>query len=77
MNGAVAMREQGREPDLLDRLAADDRFPLDRAQLDAALSDKSAFVGAADAQVSAVVAAVQKLVEQYPDAARYTPSPIL
>jgi adenylosuccinate lyase len=74
---ALAMREQGREPDLLDRLAADDRFPLDRAQLDKALEDKSAFVGAADAQVSAVVAAVGKLVEQYPDAARYAPSPIL
>ncbi|SLJ82165.1 adenylosuccinate lyase [Mycobacteroides abscessus subsp. abscessus] len=45
---ALAMREQGREPDLLDRLAADDRLPLDRAALDAALADKSVFVGAAD-----------------------------
>ncbi|MFH5206981.1 adenylosuccinate lyase [Antrihabitans sp. NCIMB 15449] len=74
---ALAMREQGREPDLLDRLAGDDRLPLDRAGLDAALADKSAFIGAADAQVSAVVAAVQKLAEQYPAAAAYVPSPIL
>ncbi|NMN97091.1 adenylosuccinate lyase [Antrihabitans stalactiti] len=74
---ALAMREQGREPDLLDRLAADDRFPLDRAQLDAALADRSAFIGAAEAQVTAVVAAVQKLADEYPDAARYVPSPIL
>ncbi len=74
---ALAMREQGREPDLLDRLAADSRFPLDRAELAAALADKSAFIGAAEPQVSDVVAAVQKLVDQYPDAARYTPSPIL
>jgi adenylosuccinate lyase len=71
------MREQGREPDLLDRLAADDRFPLDRAGLDAALADKSAFIGAAEAQVADVVAQVQKLVDTYPEAARYTPSPIL
>lgn len=74
---ALAMREQGREPDLLDRLAADERLPLDRAALDAALADRSAFVGAAEAQVATVVAAVQDLVEQYPDAAKYTPAPIL
>jgi adenylosuccinate lyase len=74
---ALAMREQGKEPDLLDRLAADDRLPLDRAALDAALEDKSAFVGAAASQVAAVVAAVDELVAQYPEAAKYTPSPIL
>ncbi|NCL76359.1 MULTISPECIES: adenylosuccinate lyase [Rhodococcus] len=74
---ALAMREQGREPDLLDRLAADERLPLDRAALYAALADRSAFVGAAEAQVATVVAAVQDLVEQYPDAAKYTPAPIL
>lgn len=74
---ALAMREQGREPDLLDRLAEDDRLPLDRAALDEALADRSAFVGAADAQVSAVIASVQELVDRYPDAARYSPAPIL
>ncbi|MCX0269799.1 adenylosuccinate lyase [Nocardia zapadnayensis] len=74
---ALAMREQGREPDLLDRLAADDRLPLDRAALDAALAEKSAFIGAADAQVAEVVAQVGKLASAYPEAARYTPSPIL
>jgi hypothetical protein len=31
---ALAMRERGAEPDLLERLAADDRLPLDRAALD-------------------------------------------
>ena len=44
---ALAMREKGQEPDLLDRLAADPRLPLDRAALDAALADKQAFTGAA------------------------------
>ncbi len=42
---ALAMRERGLEPDLLDRLAADPRLPLDRAALDAALADKEAFTG--------------------------------
>ena len=74
---ALAMREQGREPDLLDRLAADARLPLDRPALDAALADKSVFVGAAEAQVADVIGQVQKLVDRYPDAARYSPSPIL
>src|SRR6201987_5736533 len=36
---ALAMRERGAEPDLLDRLAADPRLPLDRAGLHAALGD--------------------------------------
>ncbi|MGZ8178500.1 adenylosuccinate lyase [Williamsia sp. SKLECPSW1] len=74
---ALAMREEGREPDLLDRLAADDRLPLDRAALEAALADKHAFIGAAEQQVADVVAAVGRLADQYPDAARYTPAPIL
>lgn len=74
---ALAMREQGRDPDLLDRLAADSRLPLDRAALDAALADKSVFVGAASEQVADVVEQVEMLVTAYPDAAHYTPSPIL
>ncbi|CAM2918500.1 adenylosuccinate lyase [Prescottella defluvii] len=74
---ALAMREQGKEPNLLDRLAADDRLPLDRAALDDALADKSAFIGAAGAQVDSVVAEVRKLVDANPDAARYAPGAIL
>ncbi|MGY4709544.1 adenylosuccinate lyase [Mycolicibacterium sp. CBM1] len=74
---ALAMREQGSEPDLLDRLAADDRLPLDRAALDAALADKQAFTGAAASQVDQVIAAVDELVRAHPDAAKYTPGAIL
>ncbi|QNG17552.1 adenylosuccinate lyase [Rhodococcus triatomae] len=74
---ALAMREDGREPDLLDRLAADSRLPLDRPQLDELLADKTAFVGAAEAQVAEVIGAVQALVDTHPEAAAYTPSPIL
>lgn len=74
---ALAMREQGREPDLLDRLAADERIPLDRPALDALLEDKEAFVGAAGRQVADVIAAAEKVIAQYPQAAVYTPAPIL
>lgn len=74
---ALAMREEGREPDLLDRLAGDSRLGLSREQLDAALADRAAFTGAAEAQVAQVVAAVEELTAKYPAAASYTPAPIL
>ncbi len=74
---ALAMREKGQEPDLLDRLAADERIPLDRVGLDDALSDKSAFIGAAEAQVAAVVGDVETLLTRFPAGATYSPSPIL
>jgi adenylosuccinate lyase len=74
---ALGMRERGAEPDLLDRLAADPRLPLGRAALDDALADRGAFVGAAEGQVDAVVAEVDELVGQFPEAAKYTPGAIL
>ena len=74
---ALAMREKGAEPDLLDRLAADPRLPLDRAALDAALADKQVFTGAAADQVDRVVAQVDDLVARFPDAAKYTSGAIL
>lgn len=74
---ALAMRERGAEPDLLDRLAADERLPLDRAALEAAVADRQAFTGAAADQVDQVFAAVQELVERYPSAAGYVPGAIL
>ena len=74
---ALAMREQGAEPDLLDRLAADPRLPLDPAALDAALADRRSFTGAAGSQIDRVVVAVDDLARSYPDAAKYTPGAIL
>ena len=74
---ALAMREEGREPDLLDRLAADERLPLDRAALEEALADRAAFTGAAADQVDAVVARAEALIARHPEAAGYTPGAIL
>jgi adenylosuccinate lyase len=75
---ALAMREQGQERnDLLDRLAADARIPLDRAQLDELLADRLSFTGVAGAQVDAVAAEIGKTLERFPDAVGYVPEPIL
>ncbi len=60
--------------DLLDRLAADERLPLDRAALDALLADRLSFTGVAAAQVAAVVEQVAAVVDKYP---AYEPEPIL
>jgi adenylosuccinate lyase len=74
---ALAMREQGAENDLLDRLAADDRLPLDRAQLDELLADRLSFTGVAAQQVESVVGQVEDVLNKFPTAAGYVPEPIL
>ncbi|ACU40683.1 adenylosuccinate lyase [Actinosynnema pretiosum subsp. pretiosum] len=75
---ALAMRERGlAENDLLDRLAADERVPLDRAGLDALLADRLSFTGVAEEQVAKVAEAVAALLEKHPGAADYAPAPIL
>jgi adenylosuccinate lyase len=75
---ALAMREKGAaDNDLFDRLAADDRLRLSRTEIDALVADRSAFVGAAPAQVRAVAGRVAAIVAEHPEAARYAPAPIL
>ncbi|MFC4005509.1 adenylosuccinate lyase [Prauserella oleivorans] len=74
---ALAMREGQAENDLLDRLAADERLPLDRQALDGLLADRLSFTGTAAAQVEAVAARVEEVVKRFPEAAGYEPAPIL
>jgi adenylosuccinate lyase len=75
---ALAMREQGTERnELLDRLAADERIPLDRAQLDALMADRLSFTGAAAGQVAEVVRRIEDVVKAHPQAAAYRPGAIL
>ncbi|MFA9431351.1 adenylosuccinate lyase [Egicoccus sp. AB-alg2] len=75
---ALAMRETGRtENDLLDRLAADERLPLDRVTLDGLLADRLGFVGTAETQVARFVDAVGEVTRRHPDAATYRPGAIL
>ncbi len=74
---ALNMRENGGEQDLIDRLAADDRLPLTKQQLDDALADRHAFIGAAESQTHRVIDRVRALVAQYPQATDYVPGEIL
>ncbi len=74
---ALNMRENGGEQDLVERLAADERLPLDAAALSDALADKHAFIGAAESQVTHVLGRIKALADQHPQAAAYTPGEIL
>jgi adenylosuccinate lyase len=75
---ALAMRAEGSEGnDLVERLAADQRLGLDRAQLDRALGEPLGFVGAAVDQVGAFVAAVDELAARHPEGAQYQGESIL
>jgi adenylosuccinate lyase len=78
VQAALELRASGGDAsDLLDRLAGDARLGLDRAALDAALAVPIEFTGAARAQVHDVATRVASIVARHPDAATYTPEPIL
>jgi adenylosuccinate lyase len=75
---AAVDRRAGRDgPPLFDRLAADDGFPLDKGELAELIGDPLSFTGRADVQIAAVVADVEKLIARHPEAAAYSPAPIL
>ena len=63
--------------DLLDRLAADERIPLSRDNLQAVFESGQTNTGAARSQVDAFAEAVAELSERHPDAAAYSPGDIL
>jgi len=75
---ALAMREKGQlENDLLDRLAADERLPLSRGELERLLADRISFTGLAGEQVSAVLEKIAAITAEHPAAAGYRPGAIL
>ena len=75
---ALQMRETGRvDNDLLDRLAADPRLGITRAELDAAIADPIELAGTAGQQVATLAAEIEKLAAAHPDAANYRPGPVL
>jgi adenylosuccinate lyase len=75
---ARAMRERGAvENDLLARLAADERIPLGRDELEPLASDGLSFTGLASEQASAIADRVATLLRRYPGAHSYTPRAIL
>jgi adenylosuccinate lyase len=74
---ARARRQGAGGDDLFERLAGDERIPLDRAALDELVADPVAFVGAAPAQVRSFVAEVAEVAARHPEAAHYSPGPLL
>jgi adenylosuccinate lyase len=75
---ALEMRETGAESnDLLVRLAADDRLRLSSEDVGTLMAEPLTFTGAAVAQVDAVLARIEKLVADNPEAAGYRPGAIV
>jgi adenylosuccinate lyase len=75
---ALEMRQTGRsENDLLDRLAADSRLGVSRAELDAALADPVELAGTAGAQITALIGQIEAIAAVHPEAATYRPGPVV
>ncbi|MDR0285355.1 MAG: adenylosuccinate lyase [Propionibacteriaceae bacterium] len=74
---ALRMRETGGANTLLDDLAADGGLGLSRADLADLMAAPLELTGAAGSQVGRVVAAVQAVVDRYPEAASYRPGAVL
>jgi len=75
---ALQMREQGTsENDLLARLGADPRLPLDEASLRKLIENPLQFVGAAESQVQRFIGSVTELARRHPEAVKYQPGAIL
>lgn len=75
---ALEMRETGRTGnDLLDRLAADPRLGISRAELDAALANPLDLAGTAGQQVATLADQIEKIAAFHPEAVGYRPGPVL
>lgn len=75
---ALAMREGGTtDNELIERLGADPRIPLDAGALQALLSEPLDFVGSARGQVQRFAEQVKSITDRYPHALAYQPAAIL
>ncbi len=75
---ALDMRQTGAtQNNLIDRLAADTRLGLTRADLAALIAEPLAFTGAAQSQVDRVAQEVAAIVGSHGEAAAYAPGSIL
>ncbi|GAA4873914.1 adenylosuccinate lyase [Kitasatospora terrestris] len=77
VGAALAMRSDGGDNLMLERLAADERLPFDRAGLDALLADRIGFTGAATDQVATLVGRIEELAARHPESSGYRPAPLL
>ena len=75
---ALQMRETGRtDNDLLNRLAADPRLGVTRAELEAAIAEPTELTGVAGRQVAALAEQIATIAAAHPEAAAYRPGPVL
>ena len=74
---ALEMRQGRAVNDLFERLSADPRLGLDRAQIGSLVAEPIEFTGAARQQVAAVVRRVEAALATDPAAAAYLPGEIL
>ena len=72
----VSQMRSGGVNDLLDRIANDQRIPLDSAELRALISAPLDFTGGARAQTLQIIARITEVSSQYPDGAKYRPGAI-
>lgn len=74
---ALALREESNlAADLLSRLAADERLPLTRDELDALLSSPLDLAGRAVDQTERVITRIEQTCRRFPHAAGYRPASI-
>jgi adenylosuccinate lyase len=71
VKAALDMR-RGKDNLLLESLAADDRIPLRREELEALISDPIEFTGDARVQIARVIARIDLVTNAHPKAAAYT-----
>jgi len=69
VSAALDRREMSGAPGLVDRLADDERIPLDRGDIEALLANPAEFTGTAIDQVRRIVSRVDAIVARHPDAA--------
>lgn len=72
-----AMRQQGADNDLFERLAADPAIGFNSKQIRDMIGEPIGFIGDAQGQVRRFVETVQPIVRLHPDAAGYQPAAIL
>lgn len=77
VSAALSMREQAADNTMIEDLAGDSEFPLDRSAIDALLGEPIEFAGLAPQQVERVLVRISELLESDPDAATAATEPIL
>jgi adenylosuccinate lyase len=73
---ALGLRE-GHANNLIQRLGEDSRLQLSVNEITALIAEPMDFTGAARSQVASVIEQIESVSSIYPDAATYSPAPIL